>query len=124
MWSKQLVETFVIGSVIVPLFTVVPSSDYDSAFSASASFRELLLVPSGGLDRFAIFCAPFASITALYGSLIGLSHLFDPFPSFCNYFCTIVVCVGSVVGEPTPFSFLGSFTLSSIWIRSVNDHLL
>jgi hypothetical protein len=38
MWFEQLVKTFVTGSVMVPLFTVVPSSDYANAFLAAASF--------------------------------------------------------------------------------------
>jgi len=114
MW----VETFVTGFVMIPLFTVVPSSDYDNAFSASASFWSLLLIPSGGLDRFSLLYAHFASITTLCNSLRGLSYLFDHFLTFCSYFRTVVICFAFVVGKSTTFSFLRLSTLSSIRIRS------
>jgi hypothetical protein len=69
MWYEQLTETFVTEFRLVPLFYAVSDVDYDSAFSASASFRWLLLVSSGGLDRFVLIDSPFASITALCGPL-------------------------------------------------------
>jgi hypothetical protein len=48
-----IVETFVTEFVLVPFFPAVPTSDYDNAYSTSASFQWLLLIPSGGSDRFA-----------------------------------------------------------------------
>ena len=52
-WFVSLVETFVTELVLVPLFTTVLFTDFSSAFIASASFRWLLLVTSGGSNRFA-----------------------------------------------------------------------
>jgi hypothetical protein len=37
----------------------------------------LLLVSSGGLDKFALICAHFASVIALCDPFRGLCHLFD-----------------------------------------------
>jgi hypothetical protein len=101
--------------VVVPLFVPVPSTDYYNASSASITFRWLLLIPSGGLD---LVLTPFASETTLSSPLRGPGHLFDPFPTLCFYCSTVLVCFGFVVGEPTPFSFFGSTTSSSSWIRS------
>jgi hypothetical protein len=109
------VETFVTGFVLVPLFTVVPTTDYYNVRSPSIPFQWMLLVPSGGSN---LVCAPFAFVTALREP----GHLFDPFPTFCNYCCTVLVCFVFVVGEPTLFSVLGSSTPSSFWIRSEKDH--
>jgi hypothetical protein len=47
--------------------------------------------------------------------------LLTHFLRFCNYFRTVLVCFESVVGKFTPFSFLGSSTLSSFLIKSEND---
>jgi len=73
-----IVETFVIEFGLVPLFSGVPYVDYDSASSASASFW-WLLVPSGDLDKFALICPSFASVTIFYGSLRGSNYLFNLF---------------------------------------------
>jgi hypothetical protein len=107
--------------VLVLLFLIVPTLDYDSAFLASASSQWLLLVPNGGLDRFVLIYVPFTSVTALCGPLSGPCHLFDSFLNYCNYLCTILVYFESIVGELTPFSFLGSL-ISSCKIRSGEDH--
>jgi hypothetical protein len=123
-WFVSLVKTFVTDLVLVPLFTTVLFTDFNSTFIASVSLWWLLLVTSGGLDRFALICAPFASKTVLCGPLREPGYLFVPFPTFCNYFCTVLVCFGSIVGEPIPFLFLGSFSPSSFRIRSRNDHFL
>jgi hypothetical protein len=112
-WFVSLVETFVTELVLVPLFTTVLFTDFSSAFIASVSFWWLLLVTSGGSDRFALICAPIASETALRGPLRGPGRLFVPFSTFYNYLCIALICFGSIVGEPTPFSFLGSFPPSS-----------
>jgi hypothetical protein len=119
-WFVSLVQTFITELVLVPLFTTVLFTDFSSAFIASASFRWLLLVTSGGSNRFALICAPFASETTLRDPLRGRGHLFVPFPTFCNYFRTALVCFGSIIGEPTPFSFLGSFP-PSFRIRGGKD---
>lgn len=60
-----IVETFVTEFELVLLFFAVPYVDYDSTFSASASFRWLLLVLSEGLDMLALICAHFASVIFL-----------------------------------------------------------
>jgi hypothetical protein len=119
-WFVSLVKAFVTELVLVLLFTTVMFMDFCSAFITSVSFWWLLLVTSGGSDRFALICAPFASETALCGPLRGPCHLFVSFPMFYNYFCTALVCFGSIVGESTPFSFLGSFP-PSFRIRSGKD---
>ena len=120
-WFVSLVETFVTELVLVPLFTTVLFTDFSNAFIALASFWWLILVTSGGLDRFALICAPFASETALRGPLRGSGHLFVPFPTFCNYFRIVLICFGSIVGEPTPFSFFGLSPPSSFRIKSGKD---
>jgi hypothetical protein len=119
----SLVETFVTGFV-VPLFSTVPKSDSNSAFTASASLR-LLLFSSGGSDRFALICSPFASVTAICGQIEKAGTLVCPIP-YCLF--VILHCCfrfGSIVGEPTPFSvfcfFFGSPTLSSFRIKSGKD---
>lgn len=117
-----IVEIFVAEFVLVPLFPTVPTSDYDSVCSASASFWWLLSVLRG-LDRFAIICALIAYVTALCSPLKGPSNLFYPFSTFCIYFHTVLVCVG-FVGSPPNFSFLRSSTPSSFRIRSGKDHFL
>ena len=111
-WFVSLVETFVTEFVLVPLFTTILFLDFSNAFIALASFLWLLLVTSGGSDRFTLICAPFASETALRDPLRRPGHLFVPFPTFCNYFSIALVCFGSIVREPTPFSFLGLSPLS------------
>ena len=123
-WFVSLVETFVTELVLIPLFITVLFTDFSSVFIALASFRWLLLVISGGLDRFALICAPFASETALCGPLRGSGHLFVLFPTFCNYFCTALVYFGSIVRELTSFSFLGLSPPFSFRIKSENDHFL
>jgi hypothetical protein len=118
------VETFVIEFVLVLLSSTIPNSDFNSASTTSASFRWLLLFPSGDSDRFALICAHFASVTALSDLLREPSHLFDPFPIICNYFINVLVCFGSIVGEPTPFLFIRLSTPFFFWMRSGNDPLL
>lgn len=66
-------------------FSLVPTLDYDNAFSASVSFWWLLLVPNDGSYRFALIYASFASVTALYGPLRGPDHLFDFLIIFALY---------------------------------------
>ena len=56
-----MVETFVVGFVLVLLYPSVIISDNDNAFSASSSFQRLLPVPNGHSDRLALICTPFAS---------------------------------------------------------------
>jgi hypothetical protein len=97
------VETFATKFMLVHLLPAVPTLDFESAYSASASFQWLLLIPSESSYRFTLICVHFASVTA---SLRGLGHLFDQFFTFCNYFRTIFICFGSVVRLTTPFSFL------------------
>jgi hypothetical protein len=120
-WFVYLVETFVTELVLVLLFTTVLFTDFSSAFIALVSFWWLLLVISGGSDRFALICAPFAFETAFCSPLRGSGHLFVSFPTFCNYLCTALVCFRSIVRETTPFSFLRSFPPSSFRIRSGKD---
>jgi hypothetical protein len=115
-------ETFVAEIVVVPLFTTILVSDFSSAFMASAFFRRLFLITSGGTNRFALIYASFASETALCGPLIGPGHLFVLFPTFYNYFRIVLVCFGSIVGEhppPPPFIIfmivLSFFLLDQEW---------
>jgi hypothetical protein len=117
LWRFDLtVETFVIEFVLAPVFPAVPTLDFDNAYLASASFRWLLLVLSGGSDRFTLVCAIFATITSLCGSLRGPCHLFDKFLIFSNYFYTTLVYFESVVGEPALFSFLRSLGTHSFFL--------
>ncbi|XP_059457838.1 uncharacterized protein LOC132187516 [Corylus avellana] len=118
------VEAFVTSLVLVPLSSSIPATDFDSAYSTLASFRWLMLFPSGGSNRFDLIWAPFASVTASCGSLRGPGHLFVPFLMLCNYFCTVIVCFRFVVGKPTPLLVLGLPILSSIRIRNGKDHPL
>jgi hypothetical protein len=100
------VETIATKFMLVHLFPAVSTSDFESAYSTSAFFQWLLLVPSESSCRFTLICVHFASISALCGPMKRSGHLFDQFPTFCNYFRTILICFGSVVGESTLFSFL------------------
>jgi hypothetical protein len=117
-----IVETFVSKFVLVSLFSVVPSLDYNNAFLASTFFWWLLLAPIGGSNMFVLINASFASIITLCDPLKGSSHLFDPFPTTCIYFYNILIYVGSIVEKFTSFSFLRSSTTSSFWINSENYH--
>jgi hypothetical protein len=72
---------FVFGFVLVTLCASVPSTDFNSALSASIITRWSLLVHSRGSD---FFCAPLAYVIALCDHLRGPSHLFDPFLTLCN----------------------------------------
>jgi hypothetical protein len=119
-----IVETFVTKFELVLLFHAVLTSDYDSAYSASASFRWLLLVPSGGSNMFVLICALFTSVTVLCGPLRKPCHLFNQFPICFNYFRTILVYTVSIVWKFTPFSFLGLPTHSSFRIRSEKNQSL
>jgi hypothetical protein len=94
--------------------------DYDNAFSTSASFRWLLLVPSGGSDMFALICAHFASVTFLCCPLRGSDYLFDQFFTICNYFCIVLIYIVSIVSSPH-FRFYDHLFLLLLWIRSGND---
>lgn len=62
-------ETFVSEFVLVPFFSVVPDSDFNSVFITSASFGWLLLIPSRGTDKLALICTSLAYEIALCGSL-------------------------------------------------------
>jgi hypothetical protein len=88
------------------LFLADPTSDYDNAYSASASFGWLLLIPSWGLDRIVLICAHFAFVIALCGPLKWSSHLFDLFLMCCNHLYIILVYVGSIVEKPILFFVL------------------
>jgi hypothetical protein len=103
------------------LSSTIPNSDSNSVSTTSASFWWLSLLPSESSDRFTLICTSFAFITVLCSPLRGLGHLFDTFHTLCNYLCTVLVCFRFIVGESTPFSFIGSFTLSSSQIRSGKD---
>jgi hypothetical protein len=93
LWCfDDFVEIFVTGSVVIPLFSIVPLLDYDSAFLVSTSLGWLSLFIYGGSDRLALIYSHFASITALCGPLRGLGHLFVIFPTYYNYLCAILVC--------------------------------
>lgn len=124
MWFYFFVETFVTEFVLVPLFSVAPDADSNSASTASTFFRWLSLFPSTGLDMFTLIYAFLASIIALCGLLRGPGHLFNLFSTLYDYFSTDLVCFWSIVKEPTLFSFIGSSTLSSFWIKSVYDPFL
>jgi hypothetical protein len=73
---------------------------------------------------FALICTFFAFITALYGPLRGLDHLFDQFPNISLYFYTVVFLYRIIIGVPIPFPALGSLTFTSFRKKSENDHLL
>jgi hypothetical protein len=51
------------------LFFVVSGLDFNSVFSTSASFRWLLLIPSGGIYKLVLICTSLAYETTLCGSL-------------------------------------------------------
>jgi hypothetical protein len=118
---SSLWETFIFEFVFILFFSIVSDSGFNSAFTTSAFFGWLLLIPSGGIDRLVLLCTSLTYKTALYSPLKELSHLFVPFLTFCIYFSTILVCSGSIIGEPTPFSFIRLVTSSSFWIRSGKD---
>jgi len=99
-------------------FFEVLDLDFNSAFTTSTSFGWLLLISSGSTDRLVLFCISLVYETALCGPLRGPGQLFDPFPTICNCFNIILVCFGSIIKELTHFSFIGSSTSSSFWIRS------
>jgi hypothetical protein len=80
-----LLGTFVSGFVLVHLYYSVPVLNYDSASLFSASFQLLLLFSSGGLDKFALICTIFTSVTILCYPLRGICHLSNQFPNFCLY---------------------------------------
>jgi hypothetical protein len=102
LWRFDLsVETFVTVLVLVPLFSLVSTLDYVSAYSVSASLWRLLLVPSGCSNMFVLICVSFASVTTLCGSLRGPCLFLDPFPTLCLYFPTFVL--GLLFGSPPIF---------------------
>jgi hypothetical protein len=109
LWHfDHFVETFVIGFVVVPLFSAVPLLDYDNAFSSSTSLWGLSLVLYGGLDRLVLICSPLAFVIALCGPLRGPCHLFVPFSTYCNYFYAVLVCFWAYYWGALPFFVLGS----------------
>ena len=116
--SYLLVETIIIKFVLIPLFFATPALDYYHAPLALASFRWLLLVPSEGLDKFDLICAPFTPVTILSGLLRGLGYLFNQFLTFCNYCYTVLIYLGSIIEKLTPFLFLGSPNSCSCRIKS------
>lgn len=120
LWLNPVVETFDSISVLVPLF-LVPDSDFDSAFTASASFRWLLQFLYRGSDGFALICASFAFITVLCCPLRGMSHMFDVFSTIYLYFCIFFLSFWDCCWEATPFSVLGSLARSSFHIKSGKD---
>jgi hypothetical protein len=106
---------------LIHLFFAVPDLDYFIASTASAIFGWLLLFPSGGTYRLIFLCTPLVFLITLCGPLRGRDHLFDQFPTFCIYLSTVLVWFESIIGEPTHFSFIGSSTYYSFWIRSENN---
>jgi hypothetical protein len=67
-----------------------------------------MLFSSGSLNRFALICTHFASVTDSCCPLRESSHLFDLFLMLCNYLCTVIVYFGFVVEESIHLSVLGS----------------
>jgi hypothetical protein len=59
-----MVETFVVGFVLVLLYPCIIILDDDIAYSASSSFQRVLLVPNKYSDKLTLICTSFASETA------------------------------------------------------------
>jgi hypothetical protein len=57
-WLDSDVEAFVTGFMLVPLSSLVPTMDFDSACSAAASSLWLMLFSSEGSDKFALIYTP------------------------------------------------------------------
>jgi hypothetical protein len=82
--------------VLVHLFSAVSCSDFNSVFTASASFGWLLSFLSGGTYRLvlkAYVCSP----------LREPGHLFNPCSTIFNYFRTVLVYFEFIVRELTLF---------------------
>jgi ribose/xylose/arabinose/galactoside ABC-type transport system permease subunit len=92
LWRFDLsIETFV---------TVI---DYVNAYSVSASFWKLLLVPSGYSNMFVLICVSFASVTTLCGSLRGPCLFWTHFLHFVYIFTLSYFVLGLLFGSPPIF---------------------
>lgn len=95
-WSDPIVETFDLIFILVHLFSSVPDSDLDSAFTTSASFLWLLLFLYGSSNRFALirtffcFCNLFVQPFEKTGSLVwSISYTLYV---FMHYFISFWIC--------------------------------